>query len=438
MARFVALVAGIGTSVILARTLGPEGRGVYGIATLFASLVLTFSNFGIGPAAAYYVARKKFSPQEVLWNNALLSFVIGIFSILVSLLLLISFGHTLFPGIPVSYLLLALLLVPIELFFSYTNYVLLGSQHIVWFNYAQVAHQTLFLVFLVFALLILKAGVLGSLIARLAAGIVADVIVFSFARAIGDNCKPHFSLEYIKGAVTYGAQAHLANVLFFLIFRADMFFVNLFLGPAHVGLYAITVGLTEKIWMLSEAASIVLFPQVAAEIDNVKVTRFTPLVTRTVLWITVLGALVLGLLSHRVVLLLYGEAFLPAVTALQILLGGVVTLSAGRVLGSDIAGRGKPIDNAYRAFAAAATNIALNVLWIPRFGIIGAAWASTVSYTISFLIALFLYCRLSGNRWTKVLLPQRGDWALYWQTGKSLCQWIEAKARAVLRRGKPQ
>jgi len=49
--------------------------------------------------------------------------------------------------------------------------------------------------------------------------------------------------------------------------------------------------------------------------------------------------------------------------------------------------------------------MAWDVLWIPRYGIVGAAWASTASYTVSFLTALFFYCRLSGNRWTVVLFP---------------------------------
>ena len=75
--------------------------------------------------------------------------------------------------------------------------------------------------------------------------------------------------------------------------------------------------------------------------------------------------------------------------ALQALLAGIVALSAGRVLSNDIAGRGRLILNAYGGLAAVATNVVLNLLWIPRYGIVGAAWASTVSYSVSFLMALF-------------------------------------------------
>jgi len=87
--------------------------------------------------------------------------------------------------------------------------------------------------------------------------------------------------------------------------------------------------------------------------------------------------------------------------------------------------------NNYAGLVTVATNVILNILWIPRYGIAGAAWASTGSYTLAFLTQLFLYTRLSGNPWTKVVLSQRGDWVLYWRTGRSLGQWIKAKVRAL-------
>ena len=206
---------------------------------------------------------------------------------------------------------------------------------------------------------------------------------------------------------------------------------NIDFGPSAVGLYAVGVGLVEKLWMVSYAASTVLFPRVAAETEEDRRKEFTPLVARTVLWITALAALVLVLLSHWIVLVLYSETFLPAVGALQALLIGIVALSAGRVLANDIAGRGFPGLNIYTGLAAVATNIALNLLWIPRYGIVGAAWASTASYTVSFLMALYFYCRLSGNHWTKVVFPQRGDWALYFRVGKNLCQWAWSKIGVI-------
>jgi len=433
-AGVLSLILGLVTSVILVRVLGPEGRGIYALAVLLPSLIVTFGNLGIGPATVYYVARGEFRRQEILGNNILLSAGIDGLGVLAGLAVVLFFRETVFPGVAPGYLLLALLLVPVEVFFSFVRYVLLGAQRIKEFNYVQIARSVLFLGFIVLALLELRAGVTGAILAGLLSWLVVDVLVFRFARRVagGIDLKPNKT--YIKQATIYGLQAHISNILGFLNYRVDMFLVNGFLGPAAVGLYAVGVGLVEKLWMVSQAASTVLFPRVAAENEEQRRKEFTPLVARTVLWTTALGALVLALLSRWIVLVLYSEAFLPAVGALQALLVGVIALSAGRVLANDISGRGFPGLNICTNLVAVATNIALNLLWIPRYGIVGAAWASTASYTLSFLMALFFYCRLSGNSWAKVILPQRSDWALYWKTATALGQWVRAKMRIVLRK----
>ncbi|MGQ9628682.1 MAG: oligosaccharide flippase family protein, partial [Anaerolineae bacterium] len=336
----LSLLIGVGTSVILARVLGPEGKGIYALAALLPSLIVTFGNLGIGPATVYYVARGEFRRQEILGNNVLLSLGVGGIGVLAGLVVALFFREAVFPGVSPGYLLLALVLVPVDIFFSYVRYVLLGAQRIKEFNYVQIAQSALFLGFIALALLGLKAGVTGAILAGLLTWLLVDALVFHLAKKVagGFDVKP--SASYMKRAATYGIQAHLSNILGFLNYRVDMFLVNGFLGPAAVGLYAVGVGLVEKLWMISQAASTVLFPRVAAETEEQRRKEFTPLVARTVLWTTGLGALALALLSRWIVLLLYSEAFLPAVGALQALLVGIVALSAGRVLANDISGRG--------------------------------------------------------------------------------------------------
>jgi len=429
----LSLVAGIATSIILARVLGPEGKGIYALATLLPSMIVTFGNLGIGPATVYYVARGEFRRQEILGNNLLLSLGVGAAGVLIGLALVLFFRENIFPGVAAAYLLLALALVPMGIFFSYVRYVLLGAQRIKEFNYVQITQSALFLGFIAVALLKLKAGVTGALVAGLLTWLLIDVLVFHWAKKTSGGIQVSPNTSYIKKAATYGIQAHLSNILGFLNYRVDMFLVNGFLGPAAVGLYSVGVGIVEKLWMISQASSTVLFPRVAAETDKQRRKDFTPLVARTVLWTTALGALALALFSRWIVLLLYSEAFLPAVGALQALLVGIVALSVGRVLSNDISGRGFPGLNIYIGIAAVATNVVFNILWIPRYGIAGAAWASTVSYTVSFLGALFFYCRISGNPWIKVVLPQTNDWVLYRRTAVGLGQWAQDRVRGVIR-----
>lgn len=68
------------------------------------------------------------------------------------------------------------------------------------------------------------------------------------------------STVYVKRAVAYRIQAHLANILEFLNDRIDRFIINKFLGPAALRLYAVRVRLVERVWMLSQAVSSNFFP----------------------------------------------------------------------------------------------------------------------------------------------------------------------------------
>lgn len=435
-ARIVGLILGIVTSIILARLLGPEGKGTYALAALLPALIVTFSNLGIGPATVYYVAQGRHPHREILGNNIVIALGIGIIGVLAGLGAVFFFQESIFPGVPQSYLLLALGLIPVNLFFTYLQSILLGAQKFKEFNLIAILRSLLFLAFIVIALWILEAGIPGVLLAAMLAWFITNMVLLSWTWKIAGGLSFKMNSAYLRTASVYGLQAHLGNILGFLNYRIDILLVNGFLGPAAVGFYSIGVGLAEKLWLISQAASTVLFPRVAAETDEKRRNDFTALVSRTILWLTASGAVVVFFLSHWIVKFLYSAAFLPAVHSFQILLLGIVALSVSRVLANDIAGRGKPIMNTYVGLGTLTTNIILNFIWIPQYGIAGAAWASTVSYNVTLLARLFVYCRLSGNHWTVVLLPQRGDWALYRRMGAVLGQWAKEKLAGFKCRGR--
>lgn len=426
------LVLGVATSIILARVLGPEGRGIYALAVLLPMLIVTFVNLGISPATVYYVAQGGYPRREILGNNIIFALGIGAIGVLGGLIVALFFHQGVLPGVAQSYLLLALALIPVNLFFTYLQNILLGAQRFKEFNLITIIQAFLFLTFIVVALWIFKTGIMGALLAGVIAWFLTNIVLLFWAWKVAGGISFKLNPAYFKKASLYGIQAHLANILGFLNYRIDIFLINGFLSPAAVGFYAVGVGLVEKLWLVSHAASTVLFPRVAAENDEQRRKEFTPLVARTVLWVTTLGALVLFFLSRWIIEFLFSADFLPAVQPLRILLPGIVLLSIWRLLANDLAGRGKPILNTYITGFAVLVNIALNILWIPRYGIAGAAWASVASYGIALVIVLIVYCRLSGNSWVKVLIPQRTDWALYRQTGLALSQWGKKKMRALL------
>ena len=106
---------------------------------------------------------------------------------------------------------------------------------------------------------------------------------------------------------------------------------------------------------------------------------------------------------------LYGEVYSRSALILVILLVGVVFASIGKIAPSFYHSIGKPRQPLIVAFFVCLLNVALNLWWIPIFGIKGSAFASTISYTFYGLFYLWLLKRKEGFSITEMLIINRKD-----------------------------
>ena len=123
--------------------------------------------------------------------------------------------------------------------------------------------------------------------------------------------------------------------------------------------------------------------------------RFTPRVFLITLALTSLGAVVLALLGSFLINLIYTSAFASAYLPLLLLLPGVVLLGGAKVLTNEIAGRGYPQYNSINSGIALVLTVILDLVLIPRYGVPGAAFASSVAYTIIFFTSIIFYRAVS-------------------------------------------
>ena len=91
--------------------------------------------------------------------------------------------------------------------------------------------------------------------------------------------------------------------------------------------------------------------------------------------------MVAALLIQPIVVLGWGEKFAQVAVVLWWLLPGIVMWSATRIIAYDFSARGRPELNSYLAGVVLVINVALNVILIPRIGMIGGAISTTVAYT---------------------------------------------------------
>lgn len=414
VARVLALGVGVATSAIVARYLGPEGRGIYALALLLPSLVVNFVHFGMGSATVYQAARREHPLKRILGGNSLVLLAASGIGLIVGAVVIMFFRDIFFEGAAKRFLLLALPLIPLDLLLSFFQPVLLGRQLFLAYNAIQFSRTALRLVAMTVLLVWLRGGTEMAILGSVAVALMSSAVLLTMVRRLAGGFEWTASRSYVREALSYGVKAYPGNVLSFLHLRVDLLLLNRYLDPTSVGFYAVAVALVDQLALISRAAATALFPRVAAGTVDGRRASLTPLVTRTVLLVSASAGAVLCLVAGPLVHLLYSETYLPVIAPLRILVIGTAAMAGARVLGNDVAGRGKPILNSYTTGIALLANIVLNVILIPRWEIVGAAWASAGTYGLLLFLRAFVYIRVSGDRWRTVLLPQRGDWLLYW------------------------
>ncbi len=407
-------ILGLGSLIIISRILGPEGKGIYSLIILIPGLMMVFSNFGIDAANIYFVGKKKYKIENVVSNSLVLAIVLGI------ILILIFLGVSQFDffqkfvvsnKIPLFCLWLVVLIIPISLLSNFFRSILWGKGEIMNCNKIRIIESLVSLFGVIFLLLLLKQGVFGAVFSYVSAILLAALTAVFFLKK-ADSIHFSFNRDLLKDSFFYGGKVYLANALSFLNYRLDMILIAAFLTPAAVGLYSIAVSIAEKLFIISGVLASVLFAKISS-ISDVEANSFTPKVVRHTFFIMILGSLLLAFFIAPLIKILFGSAFLPSVRPLIILLPGIIAFGVGGVISSDLAGRGKPQFAIYAAFVCLIVNVILNILLIPKWGIEGAAFASTVSYWTDTLVMILAFLRISQNSLSEVLLVKKQDFEDY-------------------------
>ena len=411
-ARLLGVVFAGVVSIILARFLGPENRGIYAVLILVVSLASFLGNMGLGTANVYFLSKGR-PLENVLWNSILASSVLGVVLILLTIPFLGIISD--FAGGSVSgWLLLGMLAaIPFRIAAMYITNLFLGLERIVAYNVISILNGTLSLVPLMVFLYVFQDDLSGALWAYLASSIISLIIpsMLIWVRWDGPT-RPSLDWELLKESLRFGLKGHLGNIAGFLNYRMDTLLVAYFVGASGVGLYSIAVGMAEMVGILPSAVALVLLPKVASS-EGESAWPIAAASCRNVVLLSVVAAFFLLALGRPAIGLAYGTAFLPSYSALIALLPAMIALGIDRVLSAYLTGSGRPIMATYAIIVATAVNLGLNLVLIPRWGITGAAAASSVSYSVDAILVVAFSLRMSKGKLSDALLPRLSDIAMY-------------------------
>jgi O-antigen/teichoic acid export membrane protein len=408
------LPLGIATSVLIARTVGPAGKGSLDLIVATAALLAMVLSMSLPQGVTFVVAQGKVAANVIASQLIFVSLIQALvaFAALTVLrftnyfqLFLPNWGAWIIAGV--------VLYVWVELLSKLWAAILIGQQQIPVVNNGEfVGRVTQFVSIFILGGALYFSGrqlsVAALFLVALSASTLISLILFA---SLGFKFQLSRDFSGLKGAINFALPCYAANVAQFLNYKLDVFVVGFFAGAASVGRYTLAVSLGQLLWLMSNSVASVLLPKIAASTtnDDGASIRHTARVTRLSLCATALCGLALAVLATQAIPMLYGEAFRPSIMALVWLLPGIVIFSVANVLAAYIAGIGKPRLNLLVSGISLIVTISLDLALIPRLNIVGAAIASTVSYSLSAFMLIAFFIRETGAPLREVLLPTAED-----------------------------
>jgi len=412
--RVLMLIGVFGSGLIVARWLGPEGFGIYSVLNVTVALALQIGSVGLPSANTYFIARDR-SMVGPVWANAL------VFGLLTGILLALAVlglawtRPTVFDGVPLTLLAIALASIPFQILFVLALNVLLALDQLRQLNLFDALLPALVLLNVLVALVLLNQDLSFLISLNTLAGTALSLVVVIYVRRAVLKQKqsqrmrtdPHL----LKATITYGVKFYISIMAGVIILRADLLIVNHFRGAAEAGVYGVASQFSFLLLMLPGVIATLLFPRVAASRDTqgefaVQVTRHTTVI---------MFAICLAAAAFSFVLpLIYGARFADATTQLLLLLPGIFLMGIESVLVQHFTGTGLPASIPIFWVITLAVNIGLNLIVVPKLGARGAAIVSTLTYSLIFALVLVYFMRATKTGLISLLWPSRREWREVW------------------------
>ena len=403
--KIVVILLSLFTMVILAKALGPEGRGVLALLMIYPQLFLSISEGGMRQATVYYTGQQTISDARIFGASISYTLISGlIFSSLIVFLLWHSddYDYTL------PTMIAAALILPAALFTNAIRGVFLGKQHIPHFNTSQWLQKVvlvgLYALLYALDLLTVEAAVfctLGSMLLGFLPG-----LIFFFRNLF---VRLEFNLHALWLMIRKGAIFAASFSLIDANHRLAVLLLGWQSTQEDVGLYAVALSVGEMLWQLPAALGMVVFSRSANVTDAARWHAELARSIRISLWVTIMGALVLLVVASLLFKLLFGEEFSQAASMMQWLLPGLAVMVVFKLLNMDLAGKGKPHVSLFIMLPAVGLNALLSYLLIPDLGGDGAAIATTVSYLMATVAMVMVFCRMHDMKASDFLLLRSDD-----------------------------
>ena len=382
--------------ILLSQYLGAEGKGVTSLITTSILIVILFNDIIGGSALVYVLPRSNFFKSIIL-----------------------SYGWALISTVVLTAVFYILQLVPREFIpdlFLLSIIYAIGSINLI----ALLSKEKVVLNNIIYLLMILSQ--LGVLLLYFFAfdeysvqsyvnalywsyGFSAVLSFIFIAKYLKEVTFKNFRNE-IKMLSSYGIMVQIANILQFMNYRLSFYLLEFFTGTGAVGIYSNAVAISEAVWLFSKSMGLIQYARIANTSDAEYSKRLTIRLMKFGLMGTLLILIPGMLLPSDIYKMVFGDEFGDVKWVIISMAPGIAALGLGVILGNYFGGLGKYSINTIGSFVGFVTTIIMGLIFIPRFGYIGAGITATASYTITTIYMVYAFQRHSKMQLRELLITK--------------------------------
>ena len=380
----------VATGILIARYLGPEGKGLFTSLLVVPTMILSLSEMGIRRSTIHHIGEQKYPAQNVVSVLAFFFLFTSIVGVVATAFVYRSFDPS---TLNLTMILLALFSIPVRLVNKFNNGLLVAEERFKISNHLRRIPVIADLVFVILFLIILKLSVTGALIALVLSnvisaiyglGILSHEYRFSFK----------FNREIMKSLLSLGVVYAIALFLARLNFKIDILLLKELASDAEVGFYSLGSNIAEK-WQSPFAVGAVILASSANSKDQARVNANVSRLFRMTFLFAIFVSTFIFFTAPYLVPIVYSKAFVPSIPIVQFILPAIVFLISAKIFASRIAGLKKTHYIIFIHIPALIVNVILNLILIPDHGALGAVYATNISYFLSLVGSVIVFCRVT-------------------------------------------
>ncbi|HNE94148.1 MAG TPA: polysaccharide biosynthesis C-terminal domain-containing protein [Chitinophagaceae bacterium] len=217
----------------------------------------------------------------------------------------------------------------------------------------------------------------------------------------------------LKLLLNYSLVALTSNVIFFFVYRIDYWFVKYNVEsctPADLGNYIQASKLGQMMLIVPQIFASVIFPHTASGASKNNITESIHIFFRIFLQVLIVALIVVSIIGNWLFPAVFGITFNKMTMPVLLLLPGIFSLSVLCLLSAYFGGVGKVKINVIGGVYALIIVIIGNLIFIPLYGIIGAAIVSSIGYSVNLVYSFYHFFKDNPTSIKTLFIFKRSDW----------------------------